>query len=58
MSKYIEDVNHKINAFNLLDIYRTIKQMTAEYMFFLSIHVVLTKIYQMLGDKNKYQQIS
>ena len=58
MSKYIEDVNHKINAFDLFSIYRTIKQMTAEYMFFSSIHVVLTKTYQMLGDKNKYQQIS
>ena len=32
--------------------------MTEEYMFFLHIHLVVTKIYQMLGDKNKFQQIS
>lgn len=58
MNKYIDDVNHKVNKFDLLGIYKTMKQMTAENMFFSSIHVVLTKIYQMLGDKNKFQQIS
>lgn len=55
MSKYIGDVNHKSNKFDLW----TMKLMTALVcMFFSSILVALTKMYQMLRDENKRQQVS
>lgn len=60
MNNYIEDVNHKINKFDLLNIYRTIKQMTAEYMFFSSMHVVLikfTKCWVIKTSFNKFHNI-
>lgn len=58
MNKYIKGVDHQINQFDLLGTFGTMKEMAAEYMFFSSTHGVLTKIHQMLYEKNKFQQIS
>ena len=60
ISKNVAELNRTINQLDLIDIYRTLHQATAEYTFFSSSHGTFTKIDHILGDKthlNKFKTL-
>ena len=51
VSKDTEDLNHSINHFDQIDIYRILHSTSTTNIFFSSAHRTVTKIKHMLGHK-------
>ena len=50
--KNVAELNRTINQLDLIDMYRILHQVPAEYTFFSSSHGTFTKINYILGHKN------
>ena len=53
----VETLNSTINNFNIMDIYRTPKRMTIQYIFFSRTHRIPTKL-TIISSQRKAQQMA